>query len=92
MLTMMQILGYFELIVYIYIVCNRVFIELHNRNAHKASLFAMHFFAMHLLSPTAWEARKPTISRYARSLATFSNHSSLNALKRSTAEPNVLAH
>jgi hypothetical protein len=50
MLTMMQILGYFELIVYIYIVCNRLFIELHDRNAHKASLFAMHFFAMHLLS------------------------------------------
>jgi hypothetical protein len=58
MLMITQILGYFELIVYIYIVCNRVFIELHDRTAHKSFSFAMHFFAMHLLSPTA---RKPTI-------------------------------
>jgi hypothetical protein len=36
MLTMMQILGYFESIVYIYIVCNRVFTELHYRIAHNA--------------------------------------------------------
>src|SRR5580700_8085631 len=38
MLTIMQILGYFELIIYIYVVCNRVFTELHHRTAHKASL------------------------------------------------------
>jgi hypothetical protein len=50
MLMITQILGYFELIVYIYIVCNRVFIELHDRTAHKSFSFAMHFFAMHLLS------------------------------------------
>ena len=33
MVTMMQVLGYFELIIYIYIVCNRVFIELHDGTA-----------------------------------------------------------
>jgi hypothetical protein len=38
MVTMMQVLGYFELIIYIYIVCNRVFIELHDRTARKAYL------------------------------------------------------
>jgi hypothetical protein len=81
MLMITQILGYFELIVYIYIVCNRVFIELHDRTAHKASLLRRIFsqctcfrdalalaFAMHLLSPTACEARKPTI-RWCRLLA-----------------------
>jgi hypothetical protein len=34
----MHILGYFELIIYICVVCNRVFTELHDRTAHKASL------------------------------------------------------
>jgi hypothetical protein len=34
----MQILSYFELIVYIYIVCNRVFTKLYDRTAYKASL------------------------------------------------------
>jgi hypothetical protein len=34
----MKVLGYFELIIYIYIVCNRVFIELHDRTARKAYL------------------------------------------------------
>ena len=52
MLTMIQILGYFELIIYIYIVCNRVFTELYDRTAHKASLLRCIFFATHLLSPT----------------------------------------
>ena len=36
MVTMMQVLGYFELIIYFYIVCNRVFVELHDRTARKA--------------------------------------------------------
>ena len=49
-------------------------------------------FASHLLSPTAREAGKPTITRYAESLVTFSDHSSLNALKRSTAEHEFPAH
>ena len=38
MVTMMQVLVYFELIIYIYIVCNRVFVELHDRTACKAYL------------------------------------------------------
>jgi hypothetical protein len=60
--TMMQVLGYFELIIYIYIVCNRVFIELHDRTACKVYLLRCIFSQCNLLSrcnllsPTAREA------------------------------------
>ena len=50
MVTMMQVLGYFELIIYIYIVCNRVFIELHDRTARKAYLLRCIFSRCSLLS------------------------------------------
>jgi hypothetical protein len=54
--TMMQVLGYYELIIYIYLVCNRVFIELHDRTACKVYLLRCIFSQCNLLSPTAREA------------------------------------
>jgi hypothetical protein len=56
MVIMMQVLGYFELIIYIYIVCNRVFIELRDRTARKAYHLRCIFSRCSLLSLTAREA------------------------------------
>jgi hypothetical protein len=61
MLTIMQILGYFKLIVYVHILCNRVLKELHAITTRKAYFSRCIFFTTHLLSPTAGEAGKPTI-------------------------------
>jgi hypothetical protein len=44
MLTIMQILGYFKLIAYVYILCNRVLKELHVITTRKAYFSQCFFF------------------------------------------------